>query len=237
MFKEVENFITAAECKDLIALYNQIVPAPAEYLTNHRLVSKDDPNYIYNYRVNQLDRNRPCDGELEIDSRYDEKVLKALYCQLPNVHPINQRLWITSCDWAKENNYSINAGSGSAIQKYEIGGHYGWHVDGFNETDRFSLSIQLSDSDDYEGCNVEFGEDLQGSNRTTGQDIYHDWDLTQRSVKPVYTLSRNIGTMCLYDAFIYHRVTPVTKGTRYVLLHWFRYFPEFKEDKITWSDG
>lgn len=216
MYKEVENFITAAECKDLITLCGQLEEEPSGYMTDHRILPS---------------------GELDMDIHRDEKILKATYHQLPNDHPINQRLWITGCDWAEENNYSMSCSSGSAIQKYESGGHFAWHTDGFNEADRFTLSIQLSDSNDYEGCEVQFGEDTTGANRTTSQDIYHDWELTQKSVKSVHTLSRNVGAMSLYDAFIYHRVTPLTKGTRYVLLHWFRDYPEHKEDKITWSDG
>ena len=198
MFKETEGFMSKAECSDVIAFCKDLQSEPAHYIIESRLVN----------------------GELDVDSNVDEKIMKGEIARLPPEHPINQRLWPIAEEFARDNNYGINASTGVSIVRYQQGGHYAWHTDGANETDRFTLSIQLSNSDDYEGGGVQFGEDTQGSNRTTTRDIYHDWDLTQRSVKPVHTLSKNIGTICLYDAFIYHRVTPVTKGRRLSLIAW-----------------
>ena len=202
MFKEVENFISKAECNDLIAFCKDLQPEQTQYVTDHYLIN----------------------GELGTVGELDEKVVKGEFFDLPFEHPMNEKLWPIAEEFARDNNYNMNISTGSSIIRYQQGGHYAWHTDGFNETDRFTLSIQLSDLDDYEGGEVQFGEDTQGSNRTTSQDIYHDWDLTQSSIKPVHTLSKNIGSICLYDAFIYHKVTPLTKGTRYVLLSWFRYY-------------
>jgi PKHD-type hydroxylase len=201
MYQEIDNYMSPTECKDLIAFCENNLPfQKSHYVTDHRII----------------------DGKFDADLDFDEKKLKADAFFLPEDHPINEKVWATASDWAEQNNYNFDSSTGTLIHRYRDGGHYGWHVDGFGKTDRFSMSIQLSDPNDYEGCELQFGEDLTGSNRTTGQDAFHDWELTQKSVKPIHTFSKNIGAGCIYDSFIYHRVTPLVKGTRYVLLHWFR---------------
>ena len=56
MYKEVENFITPAECKDLITSCGQLEEAPSGYMTDHRILPS---------------------GELDMDIHRDEKILKA----------------------------------------------------------------------------------------------------------------------------------------------------------------
>lgn len=82
-------------------------------------------------------------------------------------------------------------------------GHYGWHMDVFyraqNYHDRkLSVSIQLTDPNTYEGGNLEFDK-----------------------CDPLPTdLSRPLGSVIIFPSFQYHRVTEVTKGTRYSLVTW-----------------
>lgn len=89
---------------------------------------------------------------------------------------------------------------GIQFTKYTAPGqHYTWHCDRGATTGvrKLSLSLQLSDPDDYEGGDLElkFGEDNQ-------------------------TASRERGMICLFPSWSLHRVTPVTKGTRYSLVAW-----------------
>jgi PKHD-type hydroxylase len=79
------------------------------------------------------------------------------------------------------------------------GEHYEWHIDRGLEVGvrKLSLSLQLSDPDEYEGGDLEmwFGGD------------------------PVKA-SRQKGMITIFPSYVMHRVTPVTKGTRKSLVCW-----------------
>lgn len=83
---------------------------------------------------------------------------------------------------------------------YEGGGHYDWHMDigPFPINNRkISITIQLSDPDDYIGGDLEIwtGNGLQ-------------------------TCARQKGAALLFPSYMLHRVTPVTSGTRKSLVLW-----------------
>ena len=89
---------------------------------------------------------------------------------------------------------------GLQFTKYTAPGqHYTWHCDRGARMGvrKLSLSLQLSDPDDYEGGDLQlkFGEEEQ-------------------------TASRERGMIALFPSWSLHRVTPVTKGTRYSLVAW-----------------
>jgi len=78
--------------------------------------------------------------------------------------------------------------------------HYNWHSDSGTQatsTRKISVSVQLSEPDDYEG-----GE-LQVNNYGT-----------------IITASKELGSVHLFPSYSVHRVTPVTKGIRYALVIW-----------------
>ena len=79
------------------------------------------------------------------------------------------------------------------------GGHYGWHVDQgpLKVQRKLSFSVQLSDSSDYEGCNLEF----QAGNK-------------------IETAPRKRGAIVAFPSYVLHRVTPCTRGTRKALVAW-----------------
>ncbi len=79
------------------------------------------------------------------------------------------------------------------------GGHYDWHVDHgpLKVQRKLSISVQLSDPSDYEGCNLEF----QAGNK-------------------VETAPRTLGAVVAFPSYVLHRVTPCTKGTRKALVAW-----------------
>lgn len=82
------------------------------------------------------------------------------------------------------------------------GEHYGWHIDrGMNHgTRKLSLTLQLSEPDDYEGGDLQlwFGGDED----------------------EIITASKDREMMTLFPSWAMHRVKPVTKGTRYSLVCW-----------------
>jgi PKHD-type hydroxylase len=80
-------------------------------------------------------------------------------------------------------------------------GHYGWHQDigpGLLSLRKISITVQLSESDEYEGGDLE----INGGEGST-------------QVAP-----RGAGVVFIFPSYMMHRVTPVTKGTRRSFVLW-----------------
>lgn len=85
------------------------------------------------------------------------------------------------------------------LYEYNIGDKYDWHFDmglNFLSTRKLSYSIQLSDENDYEGGDLEF--------------------LPEEKCDYL----RKKGTLCLFPSYRTHRVTELTKGTRFCIVGW-----------------
>tara|TARA_R110001592_G_C13163672_1_gene749173 strand:+ start:772 stop:1398 length:627 start_codon:yes stop_codon:yes gene_type:complete len=91
--------------------------------------------------------------------------------------------------------------------KYEgsVEGHYDWHQDSYIDIRdgivqhlprKLSLTIQLSDTEEYEGGDLEVFD--------------------SKSIKT----PRELGSATAFAAFMQHRVTPVTNGIRRSLVAW-----------------
>ena len=82
----------------------------------------------------------------------------------------------------------------------EGGGHYDWHMDiGPNELSvrKVSLTIQLSDSDEYEGGELQLLRGRMQENMPKGK-----------------------GCVVVFPSYLLHRVSPVTKGKRISMVIW-----------------
>ena len=80
-------------------------------------------------------------------------------------------------------------------------GHYDWHQDiggGMLSLRKISITVQLSDPNDYEGGDLEI---WGGGNY-------------------VRTAPRGKGNVVIFPSYMMHRVTPVTKGTRTSFVLW-----------------
>lgn len=86
------------------------------------------------------------------------------------------------------------------LTKYSKGDFFDWHLDfgaGEISARKLSMTIQLSDPDDYEGGDLQFM-------------------MNQKIVNA----PREKGTIVIFPSFIMHRVTPITKGTRQSIVGW-----------------
>jgi predicted 2-oxoglutarate/Fe(II)-dependent dioxygenase YbiX len=99
-------------------------------------------------------------------------------------------------------NVDISAVEGNLqLARYDSSdqGFYDWHTDfaGFRPLRKISVSVQLSRAEDYEGGDLEllFGNRPEPMERTRGAFI-------------------------AFPSFVLHRVTPVTRGTRWSLVAW-----------------
>lgn len=97
-------------------------------------------------------------------------------------------------------NFAITGIEPMQIAQYTDSGFYGWHADtgkGITSLRKLSLSIELSDPDEFEGGNLEFqGMSLEGQPK------------------------KSKGSAVVFPSFLYHRVTPVTRGTRWSIVAW-----------------
>jgi PKHD-type hydroxylase len=87
------------------------------------------------------------------------------------------------------------------LARYEVGGFYDWHVDigpAYMGNRKLSMTVQLSAPEAYEG-----GDLIVETGRAA----------------PI-TMSREIGSATVFPSFVRHKVSEVTKGTRYSLVVW-----------------
>lgn len=83
-------------------------------------------------------------------------------------------------------------------------GHYDWHADigpGMLSKRKISITVQLSEPDEYEGGDLELfmGGSMEG---------------------PFTQAKREAGLVFLFPSFMMHRVTPVTRGVRKSFVIW-----------------
>ena len=88
------------------------------------------------------------------------------------------------------------------VAKYNVNDHYTWHTDstgGDQSIRRLSFTVLLNDPKEYEGGELQIfnGE----TNPKMNQEIKQ-------------------GSIIIFPSFEWHRVTPVTKGTRISLVGW-----------------
>ena len=119
--------------------------------------------------------------------------------------------WLQALLWsyveqANENGFGVDVVPKAEMQITEYAAaqadHYGWHHDvhwnGQSDFDRkVSITVQLSDSDAYEGGDFEFDA------VKTNADF------------------RAQGTVLVFPSYLRHRITPITAGTRWALVAWF----------------
>ena len=113
-------------------------------------------------------------------------------------------------------NFEIDNAEPCQFTIYNSNQFYGWHTDRFDKEDlkrydkgrnrKLSMTLCLSDRKEYTGGDLEFV-------REGPPDIKPDI-VTNKELG-------NKGSICFFPSFMWHRVKPVTKGTRYSLVIWF----------------
>ena len=115
--------------------------------------------------------------------------------------------YIVSANKSAEWNFDISGMEDVQLGRYTTSGFYDWHMDTFapdegNWQRKLSCVVQLTDPNEYEGGDLIL---------KTGK---NDTDL--------HTFTRKRGSVIVFPSMIYHRVTPVTRGTRYSAVAWMR---------------
>jgi PKHD-type hydroxylase len=122
------------------------------------------------------------------------------------------------CNW----NFDWEFSESAQWTKYSKSQHYTWHQDAFSKPfnkprsqehgliRKISVTVSLEDGNTYEGGDLEFSilSPRYEDNKT----------ITAKE-------ARTKGTITVFPSFVWHRVTPVTQGTRYSLVVWNLGFP------------
>ena len=86
------------------------------------------------------------------------------------------------------------------IAEYSEGDFFDWHMDFGNNASsnrKLSISVQLSDTNEYEGGDLQFMVNTD-----------------------VVNAPRSAGTAVIFPSFVQHRVSPITKGKRRSIVGW-----------------
>jgi PKHD-type hydroxylase len=132
---------------------------------------------------------------------------------VPYIHQANKL-----ANW----NFDWNYSEPCQFTKYKLNQHYDWHCDSWgkpydNPNDmsmhgkirKLSVTCQLTDGSEYVGGELQFD--------TRNYDPHmRDEDKHLITVKEILPK----GSIVVFPSFVWHRVQPVTKGTRYSLVIW-----------------
>jgi PKHD-type hydroxylase len=128
----------------------------------------------------------------------------------PYIHQANREAgWNFDWDWSESCQFT----------KYGKGQYYGWHQDGWEgvynnpnnlnahgKIRKLSVTCSLSDPKDYKGGELEFN--FNNPEAPEKKNIRKCKEILPR------------GSIVVFPSFVWHRVCPVIKGTRYSLVIW-----------------
>jgi PKHD-type hydroxylase len=137
------------------------------------------------------------------------------------IHPYVQQAnknagWNFNWDWSESCQFT----------KYKLNQYYDWHCDswekGYDQPKTFShgkirklsMTCQLTDGSEYSGGELEF--DFRQYDPSQRDESKHLRKVTEILPK---------GSIIVFPSFVWHRVKPVTKGTRYSLVVWHLGYP------------
>jgi PKHD-type hydroxylase len=154
-----------------------------------------DPNNMTPNQQKQLEQKRKS-NVVWMDARW-------IYRELhPLVHEANSNAgWNYHWDWSEPCQFTKYDGSKKQ--------HYDWHTDAglrANENGKIrklSMTVALVDGNEYEGGDFEIN-----MSSPEKENIHV---VKQAKIK---------GSVTIFPSFVWHRVKPVTAGTRYSLVNW-----------------
>jgi len=127
----------------------------------------------------------------------------------PFIHQANQL-----AGW----NFEWSFSESCQFTKYKLNQHYDWHCDSweapyanadnkdtFGKIRKLSVTCSLSAPEDYEGGELEFD--------------FRNLDPDKPTIRKCAEIKPR-GSIVVFPSHVWHRVKPVTKGTRYSLVIW-----------------
>lgn len=161
---------------------------------------------------------RPKAGKIGKDDRLDKKKRQSDVC-FDNTPWLYELItpWINAANKQSNWNADIDWNEHVQLTKYTKDQYYDWHIDALEEpygTNTFkeytgkirklSLVMNLTDHTKYEGGDFYFA--------------FHGPDKDRRPTKvPEF---KKQGSILVFPSFVWHKVSPVVRGTRYSLVNW-----------------
>ena len=129
----------------------------------------------------------------------------------PYIHQANK-----AAGW----NYEWDRSESCQFTKYKLNQYYDWHCDSWDKPyvkegpdkgkiRKLSMTCQLTDGSEYTGGELEF--DFRNYEPHMREEATH-----LKQAKEILPK----GSIIVFPSFVWHRVKPVTKGTRYSLVMW-----------------
>ena len=173
----------------------------------------EHPDFLSNFEISKIKEHLINEREAKLVSEYDKKdtvsevreYRKALEYDY-NENWLKDKIeFIVKVANQKTFNYDLNSQlEPIKVLKYKVDDKYDWHPDfgrGEESIRKLSIIVQLSDSNEYEGGNLEFG-------------------LTTKENNTFLKGTRKKGTIIIFNSMLIHRIRPVKLGVRYSLLTW-----------------
>jgi len=192
------SVLTPKFCDDVIAYAN----AQKEEMAR---TGSYDKKKLNNEEIKNLQRKRKSD----LVWLNDTWIYRELH---PYVHEANRNAgW--NFDWERSESCQFT--------KYKLNQYYDWHCDSWdkpydkpNTPDhgkirKLSMTCQLTDGSEYTGGELEFD--------------FRNYDPHMRDESQHLKRAKEIlpkGSIIVFPSFVWHRVKPVTSGTRYSLVVW-----------------
>jgi PKHD-type hydroxylase len=179
----------------------KIISEATAHLSDEYLESLDPAEKLEEQELNDLRKKR----DSNIAWLNDCWIYKEVQ---PYIHQANANAgWNFDWDWSESCQFT----------KYKLNQFYDWHCDSFNmpyntpnnlnthgKIRKLSVTCSLSDAKDYKGGELEFQ--------------FRNTDNPTSTIKCLEILPK--GSVVVFPSHIWHRVKPVTKGTRYSLVVW-----------------
>ena len=112
-------------------------------------------------------------------------------------------------------NYDLTYFQSIQFAEYKNGDFYDWHIDSHyqaepNKTRKLSLSLMLTNPDNFEGGELQF---FSGGRPPFTEHGDETGEQTKKDIKAQ-------GSIVVFDSRDFHRVTPVTNGVRHSIVCW-----------------
>jgi PKHD-type hydroxylase len=107
---------------------------------------------------------------------------------------------VNNIHWRFKINY---LGEASIVSYLDKNDNYGWHMDWNSDLNncnrKISVIVQLSDSNDYKGCNLQIKTNKYNT----------------------YQFFTDIGSIIIFPSFLLHRATKLISGERHAMVLWY----------------
>ena len=173
-----------------------------DYLWYHNVFSEEEMEDINDLWEDDLSKDAEVNNASKVSKKGELRKSEVIFIKPGESDWVYDRLAQASLQ-ANQSRFKFDVrGFQTELQlaKYRNEGFFDWHMD-FGPGDisdrKLSITVQLSDPDEYEGGELQF---------MVNQNII--------------TAPREKGTAIIFPSFALHRVTPVTRGERVSIVGW-----------------